>query len=118
MMVLFSILDIMDDAFHLKDGKIWTNFEVPKAPQEPKCAEANKPVKVAVTFSSSFTIVVAISELPILLAFTILLNSVQLVLSGVLEHRGKNHTCGRSSYQCNDLGLTMSKTTSMPLRSI
>ncbi|GLJ25740.1 hypothetical protein SUGI_0492880 [Cryptomeria japonica] len=35
---------------------------------------------------------------------------------GVLEHRGKNHTCGRSSYQCNDLGLTMSKTTSMPLR--
>ncbi|GLJ15417.1 hypothetical protein SUGI_0253050 [Cryptomeria japonica] len=36
--------------------------------------------------------------------------------AGVLEHRGKNHTCGRSSYQCNDLGVTMSKKTSIPLK--
>ncbi|GLJ35161.1 hypothetical protein SUGI_0707690 [Cryptomeria japonica] len=28
-----------------QDGKIWTNFEAPKAPQEPKRAEAKKPAE-------------------------------------------------------------------------
>ncbi|GLJ39516.1 hypothetical protein SUGI_0807560 [Cryptomeria japonica] len=44
--------------------------------------------EVALAFTSSFTIVEAVSKLSILLAFTILLNSIQPVLSGVAVGSG------------------------------